>query len=277
MLENNNIARTSEKEVKELSDLEFINKDIIKIRCKLIDSMKKGDPSIDANTHGKWMNSLRDALELKWKLENKLENDTPKWELKCAKYKMDNNVQEISVWEQNNSGEIRSSQRFRLYDEELLKLAIDLLNQINMVELHDENDCNFKMNSRYLNLKNYLDLEGFYMYNPSSVNHKHNTNEKLHYTVEYGTTFSGDTNCKCRVYFKDSIHTITGTIKTMADYIEKLTENKDVDIYGDYSNIGMGLADELISRGFKLYDTTLKYNDINRGNDIKERVVRAKH
>lgn len=51
----------------EKTDLDFINYDIEKIKTNIGNAVIRGD----ANLHGKWLNSLREALELKDKLENK--------------------------------------------------------------------------------------------------------------------------------------------------------------------------------------------------------------
>ena len=48
------------------SDLDFINYDIEKIKKNIESASNRGD----ANLHGKWLNSLRDAIELRNKLEN---------------------------------------------------------------------------------------------------------------------------------------------------------------------------------------------------------------
>ena len=48
-------------------DIDFIEKDIQTIKNYIINSLDKGD----FNAHNKWMNNLRDALDLKNKLENK--------------------------------------------------------------------------------------------------------------------------------------------------------------------------------------------------------------
>ncbi|NRU52540.1 hypothetical protein [Clostridium beijerinckii] len=55
----------------EKSDIDFLDDDIMRIKK----NMKQSTFQNDANAHGKWMNSLRDALELKEKLllkENKV-------------------------------------------------------------------------------------------------------------------------------------------------------------------------------------------------------------
>jgi hypothetical protein len=51
----------------ELSDLEFLNEDIKKVKEHIQHTLKDHD----VNAHGKWLNSLRDAIELRDKLENK--------------------------------------------------------------------------------------------------------------------------------------------------------------------------------------------------------------
>lgn len=51
----------------EKTDLDFISYDIEKIKTNIGNAVIRGD----ANLHGKWLNSLREALELKDKLENK--------------------------------------------------------------------------------------------------------------------------------------------------------------------------------------------------------------
>lgn len=50
---------------KEKSDIEFINDDIKELKIKISKSLEKED----FNAHNKWMNSLRDALELREKLK----------------------------------------------------------------------------------------------------------------------------------------------------------------------------------------------------------------
>lgn len=53
----------------EKTDSDFINEDIEKIKGNIASASTRGD----VNLHGKWLNSLREALELKDKLENKNE------------------------------------------------------------------------------------------------------------------------------------------------------------------------------------------------------------
>lgn len=55
-------------------DIDFIEKDIIIIKNHIINSLDTGD----INAHNKWMNNLRDALELKNKLNEKNNLDTLK-------------------------------------------------------------------------------------------------------------------------------------------------------------------------------------------------------
>ena len=50
-----------------LDNIDFIKKDIQTIKNYIINSLDKGD----FNAHNKWMNNLRDALDLKNKLENR--------------------------------------------------------------------------------------------------------------------------------------------------------------------------------------------------------------
>lgn len=49
------------------NNLDFVNKDIEVLKGFIINSLDRND----INAHNKWMNNLRDALELKNKLENK--------------------------------------------------------------------------------------------------------------------------------------------------------------------------------------------------------------
>lgn len=51
----------------EKTNLDFVNYDIEKIKTNIENAVIRGD----VNLHGKWLNSLREALELKDKLENK--------------------------------------------------------------------------------------------------------------------------------------------------------------------------------------------------------------
>lgn len=51
----------------EKSDIDFINDDIRELKVKISKSLEKED----FNAHNKWMNSLREAIELRDKLENK--------------------------------------------------------------------------------------------------------------------------------------------------------------------------------------------------------------
>lgn len=51
----------------EKTNLDFVNYDIEKIKTNIENAVIRGD----ANLHGKWLNSFRDALELKDRLENK--------------------------------------------------------------------------------------------------------------------------------------------------------------------------------------------------------------
>jgi hypothetical protein len=54
----------------EKSDIDFINDDIKELKVKISNALQKDD----INAHGKWMNSLRDALELRDKLQGNIEN-----------------------------------------------------------------------------------------------------------------------------------------------------------------------------------------------------------
>lgn len=49
------------------SNIEFLERDIASIKERILKALDRDD----ANLHNKWMNNLRDALELKNKLENK--------------------------------------------------------------------------------------------------------------------------------------------------------------------------------------------------------------
>lgn len=49
----------------ELSDIDFINEDIKRIKENIVSALDKND----INSHGKWLNSLRDALELRDRLQ----------------------------------------------------------------------------------------------------------------------------------------------------------------------------------------------------------------
>jgi len=49
----------------EKSDIDFINDDIKELKIKISKSLEKED----FNAHNKWMNSLRDAMELRDKLQ----------------------------------------------------------------------------------------------------------------------------------------------------------------------------------------------------------------
>lgn len=63
-----------QKKVEDWNDLEFLNIDIKNIKINMLNSIDKED----FNAHNKWMNSLRDALELREKLlskENKISID----------------------------------------------------------------------------------------------------------------------------------------------------------------------------------------------------------
>jgi hypothetical protein len=52
-------------EIKTKSDIDFINDDIKELKIKISKSLEKDD----SNAHGKWINSLREALELREKLQ----------------------------------------------------------------------------------------------------------------------------------------------------------------------------------------------------------------
>ena len=52
-------------EQEEKSDIDFINDDIKELKVKISKSLEKED----SNAHNKWMNSLRDAMELRDKLQ----------------------------------------------------------------------------------------------------------------------------------------------------------------------------------------------------------------
>lgn len=61
-----------------MSDIEFLERDIESIKIKMSDSLDRDD----VNAYGKWMNSLRDALQLKDKLENNIGYSVKKLDLK---------------------------------------------------------------------------------------------------------------------------------------------------------------------------------------------------
>lgn len=68
----------SSKDIAELDAIDFLELDIKNIKIKMINSLKKDD----VNAHGKWMNSLRDALQLKDKLESNIGYSVKKLDLK---------------------------------------------------------------------------------------------------------------------------------------------------------------------------------------------------
>jgi hypothetical protein len=67
--EYKNTWNNSLKDLEEKSDIDFINDDIKRIKIHI----QKALENDDVNQHGKWLNSLRDALELRNKLEGKHE------------------------------------------------------------------------------------------------------------------------------------------------------------------------------------------------------------
>jgi len=67
-----------ENKIDNMSDVEFLERDIENIKIKMSDSLDRDD----VNAHSKWMNSLRDALQLKDKLENNIGYSVKKLDLK---------------------------------------------------------------------------------------------------------------------------------------------------------------------------------------------------
>jgi len=100
-------------EVTEKSDLDFVNEDIIKLKRNIKKSING-----DFNAHNKWMNCLRDALELREKLIN-----SNKWEEKASKYRTDGKDM-ISLWEQKGE-EIRNIKKYEVIGKPSITIKLD--------------------------------------------------------------------------------------------------------------------------------------------------------
>lgn len=254
----------------------FLENERLNLQTKIECARDKGDVGTYKNLILAYKEILR--LEEDIKREEKIkENNTTKWELKWSKYKTDNDTPMISVWEQNNNGEIRNTQQFRLYDEKLLKLIISLMSQLDISNFKDENDFNLKMNSSYLNLKNYLNLANFYNYNISSTNNKLNHyHEPIDNTNENILYFDIDKE-KCTIMYNKAIYryTYATSLAFIVERIESLCD-KDVLIYGDYHGIGLYLADLLKEKGFKVLDTRV-VNTNFKNNNIRDYISKCEH
>ena len=166
-----------EKEVEYKSDIDFLEEDIKSLRMKIVKALEHDD----VNAHGKWMNSLREACRLKSDLERDKKTPT-KWELKWSKYKIEDDIPMISIWEQNQDGEVRSVEKFRLYDNNMLKKVISLTNQIHINDYMDSNGHDIKHNRSYVDIIDYLDLQSVKENNSYNVIDKSgNTICKLEY------------------------------------------------------------------------------------------------
>ena len=109
--------------VKEKSDLDFINEDIEKLKSNIEKSI---NVSGDFNAHNKWMNCLRDALELRDKLEDK-----NKWKEFSSHYyegteSIKGENEYISLWEQNGYDDIRNHRVFKVEKEIKIPKAEDI-------------------------------------------------------------------------------------------------------------------------------------------------------
>jgi len=106
---------------KEKSDIDFINEDIKQLKNNIEKAIQKED----FNAHNKWMNSLRDALELRDKLEDKT-----KWKEFSSHYYEGNKSikgenEYIALWEQNGNNDIRNRRTFKV-EKEVPTIKIEL-------------------------------------------------------------------------------------------------------------------------------------------------------
>lgn len=77
-----------------------------------------------------------------------------KWETLYSKYNTEG-ISMISIWKQKDDN-VKDIKQFRLYDDELLSLVINLINQIQMSDFKDKNGHELKNNVFYSNLLSYL-------------------------------------------------------------------------------------------------------------------------
>lgn len=240
-----------------MDTMNFLENERLNLQTKIERARDKGDVGTYKNLILAYKEILR--LEEDIKREEKIKkNNTTKWELKWSKYKTDNDTPMISIWEQNNNGEIRNTQQFRLYDEKLLKLIINLMSQLDISNFKDENDFNLKMNSSYLNLKNYLNLANFYNYNKNIL---YFDIDKENCTIMYNKAIY-------RYAYATNLAFIVEQIQSLCD--------KDVVIYGDYRGIGLYLADLLKEKGFKVLDTRVVNMNL-KNNNIRDYISKYEH
>lgn len=128
--------------------LTSLKKEQTELLKKIEDKRKSGD----YGTYKNLINALKEVVYLIERYDREPLEKPITWELKYSNYKTDDNIPMISVWEQNNNGEIRNTKQFRLYDEKLLKMIIKLLNQIDM-------EKSMPTDGYYRDLINYLQLE----------------------------------------------------------------------------------------------------------------------
>lgn len=77
-----------------------------------------------------------------------------KWETLYSKYNTEG-ISMVSIWKQKDDN-VKDIKQFRLYDNELLSLVINLINQIQMSNFKDENGHELKNNVSYSDLLSYL-------------------------------------------------------------------------------------------------------------------------
>lgn len=88
---------------KEKSDIDFLNDDIKGVKEHIEYSLKQGS----VNEHNKWLNSLREALELKDKLEN-----SNKWEESFLLYQ--ENGKDMIITCEQKGDEIRNTRKYEV-------------------------------------------------------------------------------------------------------------------------------------------------------------------
>lgn len=271
--------------------LTSLKKEQTELLKKIEDKRKSGD----YGTYKNLINALKEVVYLIERYDREPLEKPITWELKYSNYKTDDNIPMISVWEQNDNGEIKNTKQFRLYDEKLLKMIIKLLNQIDISDLVDEQGHPFKNNKYYSDLINYLQLQdiknklfgndngsiyidntGVCTVNGGTFTIKNDNVEpkqKLYFDVDVSEGCSE--KVKANIYYNDGIYNIMGNFKFIAQYIYNLIGNKSVEVYGDYRCFGMSLVDELKLKEIEVMPTRVTNFNMKRPDVVNERILKA--